>query len=415
MTVASPFARLRAVALVAVAYGAACVVWIVAGASLPGGRWLAVHLFTLGVLTNLVLAMSDHFGRALTHAGGAAPAWQPIATNASILAILWGIPSANDVAVSVGATGITTVVLLSLLRLRRIRKAALGPRFGWVVRMYEHAHGAFVLGALLGALMGTAIVSGRWYGSARIAHLHANVLGWGGLTLLATVVTFGPTVARVRIAAGADATAARALRLGAMALLLAVVALFLTGIGGGLATGFRWLAAIGLAVYAWATTLVCAGVGRAMRRAEPSAGRWSVLATAIWFPIVAWADVAIVASNALRFLDALGIAMLVGVLAQAIVASLGYVAPLFRASGSPREALRSRLEIGAAVRALAWNAGVVIVVAATASHSAAAPTLARVGWALVLGSLAAAVALVLSAVGARGEGARGHDSGLGQA
>ncbi|MEX0705927.1 MAG: hypothetical protein WD041_04855, partial [Nitriliruptoraceae bacterium] len=51
---------------VAVVYAMATLVWLAFGDVLPGGRWLAVHLFTLGVLTNLVLTFSGHFARAIT-------------------------------------------------------------------------------------------------------------------------------------------------------------------------------------------------------------------------------------------------------------------------------------------------------------------------------------------------------------
>jgi hypothetical protein len=38
-------------AIVAAGYGLATIVWVSAGGGLPGGRWLAVHLFTIGVVT----------------------------------------------------------------------------------------------------------------------------------------------------------------------------------------------------------------------------------------------------------------------------------------------------------------------------------------------------------------------------
>jgi nitrite reductase (NO-forming) len=211
----SRFERLRPVAFVAAGYGLASVVWILAGEGLPGGRWLAVHLFTLGVVTNLVLGLSDHFSRALMHQPGEAQRWQLALTNAGALAVLWGIPSAQSWAVAAGATALTVVVFASYRRLRTLRRTALGPRFSWVVRMYERAHGAFLHGALLGALIGTGVLSGRWIFAARTAHLHVNLLGWAGLTLLATVVFFGPTIGRTRIREGADVRAARALKVGA--------------------------------------------------------------------------------------------------------------------------------------------------------------------------------------------------------
>lgn len=395
----SPFERLRPVAFVAAGYGLASVVWVVAGGGLPGGRWLAVHLFTLGVVTNLVLGLSDHFSRALTHQPGGAKRWQLALTNAGALAVLWGIPSAQRWVVAAGATVLTAVVFASYRRLRTLRRTALGPRFSWVVRMYERAHGAFLHGALLGALIGTGVLSGRWIFAARTAHLHVNLLGWAGLTLLATVVFFGPTIGRTRIREGADVRAARALKVGATTLTVAVLALLGIGFSGTPGTVCRLIATIGLAFYAWSVTVVCVPVFRAMLAAR-SSGRWPVVATVAWFPLVAWADVAIVATGTWRWLEPLGAAMLLGVLAQAIAASLGYLAPQLRPLGPARVAVRERAEAHSLERALAWNAGVALVVAAAVAGSAASPAwsgVAKTGWTLVFAAALSQVVLVASA------------------
>jgi nitrite reductase (NO-forming) len=394
-----PFDRLRPVALLAAGYGLATIVWVSAGGALPGGRWLAVHLFTLGVVTNLVLGLTDHFSRALMHQPGAMPWWQLALTNAGVLAVLWGIPSGERWSVAAGATVLSVVVFASYRRLRTLRRTSLGPRFAWVVRMYERAHGAFLHGALLGALIGTGVFAGRWIFAARTAHLHVNLLGWAGLTLLATVVFFGPTIGRTRIREGADARAARALRSGATALTSAVLALLGTGFSGTPGTVCRLVAAVGLAVYAWSVVVVCAPVVRALLAAR-APGRWPVLATVVWFPLVAWADVGIVATGTWRLLEPLGAAMLLGVLAQAIAASLGYLAPQLRPLGPARDKVRERGEAWILVRALAWNAGMTLVVAAAAVGPAAGgvwAAVAETGWTLVLAAALSQAIIVASA------------------
>jgi nitrite reductase (NO-forming) len=391
------FERLRPVALVAAGYALAVVVWIVFGTDLPGGRWFAVHLFTLGVVTNLVLGLSDHFARALTHRPGAMPRWQLPLANAGILAVLWSVPNGAGWVVASGATVLTVVVVLSYRRLRALRRAALAPRFGWVVRAYERAHGAFLHGAVLGALLGASVFGGAWIGSARIAHAHVNLLGWAGMTLLATIVFFGPTVARTRIEQGSDVRAARAFRHGATALTAAVLALLLTGASGAPGVAFRVVAAVGLAVFAASVTIVCLPVLRAMRRAR-ARDRWAMLAAVAWFPVVAWADVLVVATASWRWLDALGAALLVGVLAQAIAAALGYLAPQLRPLGAERDAVRRRSETFAFARAVGWNAGVVLVVVAALAAASGADWawIAGVGWGLVLGAAVSQAILVLT-------------------
>lgn len=385
--------------LVAACYGIAVVAWVVGGNQLPGGRWFAVHLFTLGVVTNLILGLSDHFSRALTHQPGTIPGWQIGVTNAGVLAVLWSIPSTSRWAVATGAALLTLVVLVSYRRLRLLRRSALGPRFAWVVRMYERAHGAFLHGALLGALIGTGALGGRWIGAGRIAHLHVNLLGWAGLTLLGTIVFFGPTIGRTRIRPGADDHAARALKVGATALTVAVLALLGTGSSGTPGTVSRSVAAVGLTLFAWSVTLVCWPVFRALLVAR-SPGRWPMLAAVVWFPLVAWADVAVAATGSWRWLEPLGAAMFLGVLAQAITASLGFLAPQLRPVGMSRDAVREHAEVRAFDRAVAWNVGVVLVIAAaiagpttTGSWSA----VARTGWTLVLGAALLQVALIASA------------------
>lgn len=377
----SPFGPAAPTITAAVAYAVATLVWVLAGDVLPGGRWLAVHLFTLGVLTNLVLVFSEHFGRTLTRQPDQSIRWQPLAVNVAVLTVLVSLPAASTWGVAVGATGVTTVVFLSYLRLRSMRTRAVGARFLWIVRMYERAHGAFIHGAVLGLLMGTGVLSGGWYLSARTAHLHVNILGWGGLTLLATLVFFGPTLVRTRIVEGADTRAASALKHGATGLTVGVLLLLATGVGGTAGTALRWAAAAGLGVFAWAAAVTCWPVVVAARGAKPTAPRWSVIAVGVWFPVVAWVDVAVVATGRWWLLDALGLAVFLGVLGQAMVAVLTYLAPMLRErTFAGRDRLLARLAWGAEVRALTWNGATAIIVAGAAVRRPAMAVPARAGW-----------------------------------
>ncbi len=395
----SPFGAAAPSILAALGYGAALVVWLVAGDLLPGGRPFAVHLFTLGVLTNLVLTFSEHFSRTVTRTAGERAWWWPLVTNLGILLILVGLPTRFLPAMAAGATIMIAVVFLAYVRLRRMRKAAVGARFGWIVRIYERAHGAFIHGAVLGALMGIGVVTGTWFGATRVAHLHANVLGWGGLTLLATLVFFGPTMARTRIEPGADARAARVLRHAATALSVAVLLLFLGGLGGAWTTGMNAAAGFALIVYAIATTLVCLPVGRAVWNARVTAARPLVIGVCVWFPLVVWADAVVVATGSWRWLDALGVVALTGVLAQAILATLVYLAPMLRGrtTGS-REVIRERLEIGARSRAAAMAAGVALAATGAARLIDDVPLLA-VGGALVVVTMLATAIVALWPLG----------------
>ena len=108
-----PFDRLRPAAAIAAVYALAAVIWVAFGAGLPGGRWLAVHLFTLGVVTNLILALSDHFARTLTRQPGYAPIAQVIAANIGAVAVFVGVVGGRPGVVGGGATAHTTGVIVS--------------------------------------------------------------------------------------------------------------------------------------------------------------------------------------------------------------------------------------------------------------------------------------------------------------
>jgi hypothetical protein len=373
-------------------YAALVGLYLVAGSALPGDRWVAVHLFTLGVLTNVILVFSEHFGRTVTRTSGERAAWWPIVINAGIVAVLVGVVAELTIVLAAGATTVTVGVFAAYLRLRRMRHAALGARFAWIVRVYERAHGAFIHGAVFGALLGTGLVSGRWYGPTLYAHLHANILGWAGLTLLATLVFFGPTMARTRIEEGADARAARALRIGATGLTVAVLLLILTGAGSVTGVVARIGAGVGLAVFAWSVTVVCLPVMRAVWAGRATASRPAIVALCAWFIVVVWLDVAVVSTATWWWFDTLGVIALAGVLAQAILATLLYLAPMLRGRSSEERAeITARLERGRTVRAVLFNLGV-LAVAIGVAWRAGGTALIVGGWTVLL------VVLLASAV-----------------
>ena len=166
----APLAHLRAGFTAAGVFAVAAAVQLAVGG--PGSRWLAVHLFTVGVLSNLIVTLAPHFAATLLHATerrAALPRLAVLNAGALLLAAS-GLRSAALLAAR--ATLLTAAVLWLWWDLRRMRKAALHPgRFGFVTRAYERAAGAFVHGALLGVLMGTGALGGAWYAAARLAHL----------------------------------------------------------------------------------------------------------------------------------------------------------------------------------------------------------------------------------------------------
>jgi hypothetical protein len=399
-----PFGHLRPATLVAGLYGAAIVLWLAGGEALPGGRWFAIHLFTLGVLSNLVVALTHHFAQTLLHSAPSTGTRKRfVLLNAGALSVL-ASPLGWRVPVAVGATLMSAAVLWLYLDLRRMRKRALTQRFAFVVRGYERACSAFLHGALLGMLLGIGVLNGGWYVAARLAHLHVQVLGWGGLALLATVVFFGPTVLRTRMEPGADRAAVPALRYGATALTVAVLALVLTGAGEPFALPARLVAVVGLAGYAAAATAICLPVLRAARRAKGGVNGRLVAAACAWFPLLAWGGVLVAAFERWTLLDALGAGLLVGVLAQAILGALSYLAPMVWAGGpAARSKMRDTLERFQAPRLAVHNAAaaaIVLGVAASRALEVDLSALTAAGLVLVAVSVLGHLALGLRALAA---------------
>jgi hypothetical protein len=120
----------------------------------------------------------------------------------------------------------------------------------------------------------------------------------------------------------------------------------------------------------------------------------------LWFSLVVGLDILVVAAAQWRYLDALGVAMLSGVLFQTIAASLSYLAPmLLRSNARARAKLSRRIDAGAAVRTLTWNLGVGSAALSAAIRwraGQAGSVAALAGWGLlVVSTLWLAAAIIL--------------------
>ena len=394
----------------------AALVWLVGARGLPGGRWAAVHLFAVGVLTVLIVALTHHFAQALLHTPERTtrPARLALAAAGAVL-LLVGLPAGATWAVAAGGTALLGAVSWLYVDLRRLRKAAVGARFAFVVRGYERACGQFAHGGLLGLLMGTGVLGGSWYLAARTAHLHVNLLGWVGLVFLASATTLVPTALRTRIPEGAETRAAHALRHATTAVSIVSLGFLLTGAGGPWAVGGRILATAALALYAVAATVLARDAARARRTAldraaapepalsptgraalpvaaptpPPVAGR-GLAAAVVWLAAAVWGDALTVAIGApARWQDAVGVALLAGALIQGVSAALGHLLPLSRGGARAQAWQGPRL-----LRLLAANLGTALLVFAaawSAAGGAGTPgaVAARAGWVLVVAAAAA--------------------------
>lgn len=400
---ASPFAPTAPAVVSAVLFGVAALVWLLAGRWLPGGRWVVVHLFTLGVLTTLIAAFTRHFAASFTGQGAPSDRRRPLVTaivlDASVIALLVGRLIHGKVLLSLGTVGLLGVVGANLLELRTARGSARTPRFVWVVRRYEDAHLAFLVAAVLGTLVGIGAVSGGWFLGVRDAHLHLNVLGWAGLTVLATLVVFGPALLRARMLPGADERASAALRTAALALLVAAVGLVVAGgTDGAVSLSARVVATLGLLGYGWGVLVVVSSVFRAART-SPSPLRWPVGGVVLWLPLGVALDAVAVATTQRPAFDAVGVILFIGVLTQLILAVFLHLAPQLRGRDTAmRDALLDRVGRGAVVRTTVLNAGVLLVVVGIGGETltgAALGALVRAGWIAIAFGVGAHLAVVI--------------------
>jgi hypothetical protein len=349
----TPFVEVRADVLIALALAAVAIVWASVG-GLPGGRWLSVHLFTLGVLTPLIVAFSHHQATSLLRIPGRGRRWLRLALVGGAVLLAAGIATSSTPAIAAGATVNAAAVAVSWWRLRRDRRAALGPRFAWMVRSYERAHAAYLIGALLGALLGLGLVPGWAFVGVRQAHLHAMLLGFAAVTLLTTAVLYGPMLLRAQLAPGAEDTARRWVARTATAASVAVLALIGRALPDPWGVVGRWVAVAALAAAAVGAAAIALPLLRTARIKGARAPLAGVLLTAAigWLSLGIAADAVIVATASWRWHDPLGAVVLVGALAQAIAATLVHVLAVWQ----PR---RRRLAIWRRLDAIpAWVAAV---------------------------------------------------------
>lgn len=409
---ASPFAATAPAVVSAVLFGTASLVWMLGGRWLPGDRWVVVHLFTLGVLTGLIAAFTRHFATSFTGQGASAGRRHPVVAavvlDLSVVALLIGRLVHGKVLLSLGTVGLLGVVGTNLWSLRLARRGARTDRFVWIVRRYEDAHLAFLVAAVLGTLVGIGVVSGGWWVGLRDAHLHLNVLGWAGLTVLATLVVFGPALLRARMQPGADTRAAVALRAAAAALLLTAAALAVAaGTDGGVGVAARGVAIAGLAVYGWAVLVVVRAVVGAARSSDRSPVRWPVVGAAVWLPLGVALDILVVATTQRQAFDAVGVVLFIGVLTQLILAVFLHLAPQLRGrDAASRDRLLARTGRLVVARGVALNVGVVAVVVGigldVVTDLSGGP-LVRAGWVAVTVGIGAHLVPALWPLGTTGQ------------
>lgn len=354
----------------------ALVIAVAAHPFIPQFRWLLVHMVTLGLVTTSIMIWGQHFAEALlktrlaeqTRSSQVARIW---GLTASIVLTMAGMLAALPLLTVLGAVGVSAMILWYAFALGAQLKAALSPRFAFVVRAYLMAACLLPFGAVLGTVL--AFSPGEpWQGRVLLAHQVVNVLGFVGITVSATLLTLWPTVLRTTIEPAKAMRASRFLVVMVIGTLIAMLGALVDNVLVGLA---------GLALYVLGQVVIGALLialarqsARQVRREPlPLFPALSIGAGAVWFLgstlalAVLWAvsigsaDGSPVTSplnfslTAARLHD-LSVPFVAGFLLQVLLGAMSYLLPVSM-GGGPR-ALKASLAVmsrGAVFRVVTLN------------------------------------------------------------
>lgn len=369
--------------------GAVVLIWLVAAVvvsifhrNLPSANWLLLHLLLLGAASNAILIWSDHFATSLLRLPDTPVkirVTRMILLNLGIIGVIVGVVGQVKIAVYIGALLlVVTIVWHVVSMLVRKRKALLSRFF---VSVYYYA----AAGILFVGVVALGVQLSQGHGSISheqviLAHAVGALLGWIGLAILGTLITFWPTILHARIEEQAG-------RAGLKALIFLVLGSVLTPVG--FLASWQLLVIAGLALYLVGIAVLAGPFVRAMTARPPSDfATLSVFASVVWMCIGVVALIVIVATSpdwtvVAESSGSLSAAVAVGCVAQVLLGSLSFLLPAM-VGGGPA-AMRWRREVAGrhgVVRVVAANGALVVCVLP-------APSVVR-----VIASLVVLVALV---------------------
>jgi nitrite reductase (NO-forming) len=284
----------------------------------------------------------------------------------------------------------------------RARRIGLNRRHVLPFAMYGAAIVAVLVGGTLGAVIGSRTVGDAetWL-QLRRAHLTLNVLGWVSLTIAGTLITFLPTVLRIRMPAWRGTASGALLVLGVGSIAL------------GLGLDVPQVAVGGSVAYAAGALGLAWMAVKAIRMPRtwpvPVAGKHVVCALA-WFVtgtlLLPWA----VVGGLVGFRRVFLAIFVCGWAVQTLLGAWQYLLPMAR-PGHPDERRRwlAAIEVGAPLQVVALNAGVGLLALAGADlvpspAARAGAVLALVGGLTALAKAWAFAALAEVPVFTRGDG-----------
>ncbi|NEE00639.1 multicopper oxidase domain-containing protein [Phytoactinopolyspora halotolerans] len=359
-------------------------------------RWLTIHLVFLGAATTAIMVWSSHFSQALTRSvtGDRWLGRRVAVLTVGVVSVLGGVaPTGHStLAVSIGAVTGVALILLAVgahaLVLARMARTRFGGPLKDVVWFYVAACGALSLGAPLGAALATGVPATVATSTGSFAaHLHLNIVGWVGLTVLGSLLMLGPATLRARMHPRVPRAVRPVLGTGVVGLALTVA---------GLWADVHVVAVAGLGLYIAGIGILMVALAATARNSRARRGPALALGLGMgWFAAYLVLDLVAVATDgsagAVRLVTDKVPMLALGFLAQVLIAALTFLLPvLFGGGPAGHKSLAGRLALGWSVRLGVLNVGVVLLASVDTGGWR------TLGWLLAAGALVAFLTLAVS-------------------
>ncbi len=296
----------------------------------PESRWLLIHIFTLGVLTNSIMVWSQNLTerflqQRLPESARPAQLTRSRLVNGGAVAVLVGqlfsttawhwIITWCGAGLMLGAVGWHAWSVGKLIASSEHRK-----RFRPVAWGYVASAVSLVVGGCFGAALALDL-RGAWHQRILLAHVLMNVGGFVGFAAMASLVVLLPAMWRIRVSPAHPR------------IVLGVVGAGLALAVAGALTGGGRVLGIGVLVYAsawvWALQTWLAGVLSAMTRDRFTYSSLSALLAVAWLvaSLVAFGTSALLIDGFLDPLSPPTLPLLVGFAAQLLIGTMSYLMP----------------------------------------------------------------------------------------
>ena len=337
------------------------IVWAIVLATNGGSWWGPVHAFLAGAVLAAISGASQMF--TITWATTSPPPrWMTI-TQGSLLVggvvlVLIGVPLSIDPLIWLGGVSVASSLALLGYAIATIVKQSLLRRFDLSSRFYILAMATGVIGVTLGVLVATAVFPSE-YRLVRTVHLHLNLIGLVGFTIIGTLPTLLATLAKHKVVSGREARVA-------WWLCLAMVMVTLAALGGPIqVVGVGNLLAVGAAL------MVTGGVVYrflAMGK-RPGLSFWAVVSGMVW--LVMWASVdgvGLIADAPVQYFSRWTMAAVVFGVGQVLAGSVAYLVPVL--FGVPLRENLDRMSRHPAIPLVAANSAALALVAGLSTVAA---------------------------------------------